>query len=639
MSGSADRSWLHFTLGPVQGFVSQARRTRDLWAGSFLLSFLSAHAMAAVLDPKGEGSPGRILRPAVDLTGNGAEDDLIAAVLATRRGEQPKGTPAIGSLPNAFKAEVPAAFDPASCEASLRAAWERVTAAVWDRYVTQVAELGAGTAEIWHRQVSSFWETAWVQVSSDAARDDPWLARRKNWRTHLPPVEPGDKCTLFGDLQELSGHHRSQARGAQDRFWNSLRDAPGFYDLDLSDGERLSAIALIKRLFPRVSREALGWELDAVASWPSTSALATRPWVARAQSETPEAAASFASICLEVLGRGAFTEPGTAGQPDAFGRVDARLYFKDRLTSATLPEAGKSGLRALEESLERLYAHVGPPSAYYGLLMLDGDQLGRLLSTAGEATLSRALGAFTRTVPGTIAAAGGVTVYAGGDDVLALLPLPSAVRTSAALRASYGAAFQGLSEATASASLLLVSDGVPLRSALELGRQALEADAKDGNGRDSVVIRTVDSHLGGVCWVTTWFDRQGESVTSALEQLTDRLSAASGDLARSFPHKLEERYAAVRGSVTGTLDLDIQTAELGKVVGAELAKSNRDESYDDETDEKNRQLGELIVYLGTRRQRAIVNGAPHVVEDPRYLDPAPGLLARFLSRETRGGPR
>ncbi len=36
---------LQFTLGPVQGFVAQARRTRDFWAGSFLLSYLTGKAM------------------------------------------------------------------------------------------------------------------------------------------------------------------------------------------------------------------------------------------------------------------------------------------------------------------------------------------------------------------------------------------------------------------------------------------------------------------------------------------------------------------------------------------------------------------------------------------------------------------
>ena len=37
-----------FTLGPVQGFVAQARRTRDFWAGSFILSWLSSVAIASI---------------------------------------------------------------------------------------------------------------------------------------------------------------------------------------------------------------------------------------------------------------------------------------------------------------------------------------------------------------------------------------------------------------------------------------------------------------------------------------------------------------------------------------------------------------------------------------------------------------
>ncbi|WP_255724622.1 type III-B CRISPR-associated protein Cas10/Cmr2 [Shimazuella soli] len=35
---------MHFTIGPVQEFVAQSRRTRDLLASSFLLSYLAAHA-------------------------------------------------------------------------------------------------------------------------------------------------------------------------------------------------------------------------------------------------------------------------------------------------------------------------------------------------------------------------------------------------------------------------------------------------------------------------------------------------------------------------------------------------------------------------------------------------------------------
>lgn len=38
---------LEWSLGPVQSFISAARRTRDLWGGSFLLSLLVAEAVAA----------------------------------------------------------------------------------------------------------------------------------------------------------------------------------------------------------------------------------------------------------------------------------------------------------------------------------------------------------------------------------------------------------------------------------------------------------------------------------------------------------------------------------------------------------------------------------------------------------------
>ena len=65
----------HFTLGPVQGFVSQARRTRDLWAGSFLLSYLSGHAMKAIID-----AGGTIVFPKVS-EADTITDPLLAAIL------------------------------------------------------------------------------------------------------------------------------------------------------------------------------------------------------------------------------------------------------------------------------------------------------------------------------------------------------------------------------------------------------------------------------------------------------------------------------------------------------------------------------------------------------------------------------
>ena len=66
---TAPRKIMHFTLGPVQGFIGDARRTRDFWAGSFLLSWLSGHAMAA-LDATGK----RIVFPQV------VDDEMFLAI-------------------------------------------------------------------------------------------------------------------------------------------------------------------------------------------------------------------------------------------------------------------------------------------------------------------------------------------------------------------------------------------------------------------------------------------------------------------------------------------------------------------------------------------------------------------------------
>ncbi|MCS7200483.1 MAG: type III-B CRISPR-associated protein Cas10/Cmr2 [Caldimicrobium sp.] len=49
-----------FTIGPVQGFIKQARKTQDFYMGSFMLSFLTFKAMEVILD---EFGPTNIIYP------------------------------------------------------------------------------------------------------------------------------------------------------------------------------------------------------------------------------------------------------------------------------------------------------------------------------------------------------------------------------------------------------------------------------------------------------------------------------------------------------------------------------------------------------------------------------------------------
>ena len=67
---------LRVAVGPVQGFISSGRRTRDFWAGSFLLSWLSGVAMKTVIDAGGKitipavyGEDGKISEPTLRAPG------------------------------------------------------------------------------------------------------------------------------------------------------------------------------------------------------------------------------------------------------------------------------------------------------------------------------------------------------------------------------------------------------------------------------------------------------------------------------------------------------------------------------------------------------------------------------------------
>ena len=224
--------YFHFTLGPVQGFVAQARRTRDYWAGSFLLSWLSAVAMQAVIKQQGE-----IIFPKVS-------DDYLAWL--ENPGQQ--GTePQQGCIPNRFKgslAKVPPDFKPDLVTASIQHAWQALAEKIWQQ---DLSHCNQNTRDIWDRQVKQFWEISWA-LSDDPAASN-LLDRRKNWRNHLPPEEAGVKCMMMDGWQELSGIATPNAKGL-DQFWQQVIQQGGrTIKTDLRAQEYLCAIAFIKRRF------------------------------------------------------------------------------------------------------------------------------------------------------------------------------------------------------------------------------------------------------------------------------------------------------------------------------------------------------------------------------------------------------
>lgn len=593
---------LHISIGPVQGFVAQARRTRDLWAGSFLLSWMSGQLMAAVLRQSGN-----IVFPAVG-TKDKSENPMLAAILSAILRKPLSNGPKIGSLPNRFKAQVPANFDPKAAVNVAKQKWEKLAEMIWESFVENAVNKNeklnedqkSRTRAIWKRQINGFWEIQWVKGDHPANKgeDAKWLDSRKNWRSHWPPEEGGDHCTTMGSWQELSGFIRSRERGKQDKFWKALRN--NVERLDLQDDERLCAIALVKRLFPKLKseqlKETIGWsfQTEQTKNWPSTAYMAVAPWlmhIAKNPVLHPKLRDYVETIRKSVKEKfnQLTSEDGTRLPalkplgPDA--NLDGNLFLETALANPRAtpltndpPKIGEDDpdkeireklLKALRELSDKdvKVGVGGGAKPYYALLLMDGDRLGKLLRSLGEQRVSESLAKFVEKVQKIVQSNNGVTIYAGGDDVLAMLPANQAIQCARNLRDAYDRAFQGLSSATnekptASCAIVFSHYHNPLRDVMSLAHTELDEVAKEQNGRNSLALAIMQA--SGVH--NRWVSQFGGTTTQpeSLKALCNKIVESKDLYSTGFFYNLRKRYGEWLSECSKEDRYDIALAEYYK---------------------------------------------------------------------------
>ena len=143
-------------------------------------------------------------------------------------------------------------------------------------------------------------------------------------------------------------------------------------------------------------------------------------------------------------------------------------------------------LKTIYQSTDGSDGQLGPPPSFYALLLADGDHLGRLVGELGGLSVGEALSTFIARVPEIVSEHDGVTIYAGGDDVLAMLPAPRALSCAAVLSRSYKSAFvdvANVTKATLSAAVAFAHIRLPLDVAIAEAHRLLDDVAKDANGR------------------------------------------------------------------------------------------------------------------------------------------------------------
>lgn len=553
------------TLGPVQDFIASARRTRDLWFGSHLLSEL---ARAAALALARHGAT--LIMPAL------APGQTAEVALAPQDGLTERNPRIIPNVANKLLVTLPATADPELAVKDARsAALNRLNAfsdQVKERYHELIAH---GAQEAWQEQLDTVLEflAAWTKLddhaSYSAARDalEGQLAGRKNlrqfqqWRRAQDGVPKSSLDGARSSVIEVDKNNKAAAHAKQ---------------LRLSEGEQLDAIGLIKR--------AGGKPKQFIPLITITNAA----WVQHAQAQEPQR--------FERLVK-------AAEQHSELDSVYRELDWVKRFTfEGHLFSVARHQIIAKEEKLQAddpvfklandLIHHVRrEPFPYVACLVADGDRMGKaidLLTTPqAHQTFSAALAEFAREARQIVEHEhrGGL-VYAGGDDVLAFVCLPDAVSCAKRLSEAFTAAMTQALPKGSTLPTLSVGLGVghvleSMGYLLDLGRKA-EKQAKASHLKDEALQRNalalvLDKRSGGlISWRSQWTDDPAHQIAQALGGYTSRQLSSKKvyqlrDMLRTMPKPQSDD--AKQGRWRTMLRMEIGRALSRNLVGIEGAVS------------------------------------------------------------------
>ena len=429
---------LILSLGPVQGFIAAARRSRDLWSGSWLLSEISK-ASARCLQQAGA----ELIFPA-------PQDPALL---------EPGSDFSVG---NKIQAVVRADADSTVRNLARQAA--QAAAARFRELAGQAREaLGNGAGlrdEIWQQQIDDIVESqaAWARIVDGGYRQasetaSRLLAARKATRDFAPAALAADD-----PIRQIP---KSSLDGARETVLQEGKLALGLRrKLGLSESEQLDCAGITKRLAGKPEQ------------FTPLTRLAAHPWLQKldaAQLETLITAYE-PLVRLDLATR----VRGNAGRYAAFP-FDAQYCYRFRLEAEINAQRGDAeahdALLELQQCLRPIWRSVGEPCPYGAILLADGDKMGALLDEAGtqdaHVAITRALSAFAGSVPARVREFDGHAIYAGGDDVLAFLPLDQAHACARALSIDFADSLQTVARQLQARNRPTLSAGIAIGHILE----------------------------------------------------------------------------------------------------------------------------------------------------------------------------
>ena len=532
---------LNVSITPVQEFIAEARKIRDLWIGSYLLSYLTFKA----LEPFIKDTQCEIIYPHV-------EDSPFYRIEIERNSVSPQSLQ-IASLPNHFLVVVPDEYKPKDLVDRSKNSYQNfwlgnIAAVVKDRIQSafnniqqNIGWTGNKWDSLWDVQVEDHWQYMWVAIpvtdnelksnyQDKVKRIQRFLEERKLTRTFEQwKGSTAIKCTQCG-RREVLGPEDLQKNS---RFWSEIRAK---FKTEIREGDRLCAICIIKRF---IKASDILKKLKDIR-FESTRDIAFIPFRKHLSMKQGD--------YIELIDKANLLRMHVIPHQENFTKVeniDSIYFYRDEILPKKLLkeffpdiqkgtneyEDKKKELEApskeLKEVLDKLYKDLMmEPSKYYGVLFMDGDNMGKwmsgMLPEGGSEGFtkekhkerSRRLGKTGNEVmPRIVSGYHTPLVYSGGDDLLALAPVDYLLSLAFKVRQEFSS--KGFyPEATTSAGMVIAHYSENLRRVLVEGRKAVER-AKElfkGQSKDSFLITLILSSGTFITFGYRWFLNKGVSV-------------------------------------------------------------------------------------------------------------------------------
>ncbi|MGW8160354.1 MAG: type III-B CRISPR-associated protein Cas10/Cmr2 [Desulfoprunum sp.] len=590
-----DVSLAVFAITPVQPFISKARKLRDHWVGSVILSYLAFAGIRQVAETLG---PDHILYPSLH------DQMLVESWIGKEfhlerfleeqdealRRHRANGK-AIASFPNKFVFLCPNSRTGDLCrriEETVQREWLRLARLVKDYLADRYAG-GSVMAELFEHQVGDYWQFSHAACRlaglDDRAALDALLPRKK-WQdehetiaafaggygqsgravarlygashtlvqsvlaaaklkpTRVRRPQQGEKCPLCGEHEVLHDFSRAGSTGAAEykaavgNFWQSIRakeNSAGSF-AQVGENERLCAVCAVKRFLPGVMKkktnreELLAEVFNNADTFPATTEMAAHRYLQELTGKVTISSSDYPQL-IDAL----HTSEIDSGGDDqsrpmqtiiAEGKArGVRFTDRDKYYALLLMDGDKMGDLINGATLTATWSDVLHPELMHRFERRDfqpaspiRDRLAttRLLNPALHAAISDGLNSFARYgVAPVIHRLGGRLIYAGGDDVCAILPLDAVLSAADAIRRAYTMGFvrytaDGAEELdgqspvgtgklgmhlgaapgiSISGGIVIAHHKAPLREVLRDAHAVLDGIAKTKAGRNALAIR------------------------------------------------------------------------------------------------------------------------------------------------------